>query len=77
MVCLLECNFLTRQCNERDGKKYFNVTVMQNDSVMQISCDENVYNGLFKSKPMDKVTLSIKLSVFGQQKNFRVVGVQC
>ena len=42
MLLNAECTFITKQINERDGKKYASCTLENNDSVVQVNVSDRL-----------------------------------
>lgn len=79
MVGQFNVKYLVGNFKEYNGKKYYDVTVMQTDDVKKLSCDEMAFNVL-KGHEMQDVVLHVDLKEFssekGMQRSFKVVGAE-
>lgn len=58
----------------KDGAKYYNISVMQNDEVLKMPCTKEAYE-CFTDKQFKPVTISVNLGEYAGDKNYKCVGV--
>lgn len=59
----------------RDGKTYSSITVMQGDTVLKMSCDNDSFS-MFNDKQFKPVKILVRLSEYSGDKSYRCVGVK-
>lgn len=79
MVGQFNVKYLVGNFKEYNGKKYYDVTVMQTDDVKKLSCDEMAFS-ILRGHEMQDVVLHIDLREFssdkGVQRSYKVVGAE-
>lgn len=67
--------YITGSQTERDGKTYSNITVMQGDAVLKMSCENSVFQ-MFNGKQFKEVEIYVRLSEYSGDKSYKCVGVK-
>lgn len=75
MEGIFDVVYITGGQTERDGKTYSNITVMQNDTVLKMACDNTCFT-MFKDKQFKPVKIIVRLSEYSGDKSYKCVGVQ-
>lgn len=67
--------YITGGQTDRDGKTYSNITVMQGDTVLKMSCDNTCFQ-MFADKQFKPVDIIVRLSEYSGDKSYKCVGVK-
>lgn len=67
--------YITGGQTERDGKTYSNITVMQGDTVLKMSCENSVFQ-MFNGKQFKEVEIIVKLSEYSGDKSYKCIGLK-
>ena len=67
--------YITGGQTERDGKTYSNITVMQGDTVLKMSCDNTCFQ-MFTDKQFKPVDIIVRLSEYSGDKSYKCIGMK-
>lgn len=74
MIGSFNVTFITGGCKEgKDGNKYYNISVMQDDEVLKMPCTAEAFD-FFKDKKFKDVVISVNLGEYAGDKNYKCVG---
>ena len=74
MIGKYDVTYITGGCKEgKDGNKYYNVSVMQDDEVLKMPCTAEAYEFL-KDKKFKDVIIAVNLGEYAGDKNYKCVG---
>lgn len=61
---------------KNEGKKFYNVTLMQDDEVIQLFADEKLYNKTGAFKRLEQVNVNIRISTREEKTYFNLVNIE-
>lgn len=60
----------------KDGRKFYQVVVAAEDTVLKFSCTEQAYAVLLKNKLKNEVMVTIKISEYDGAKSLKIIDAQ-